>query len=109
MAASAEFLYQHGHHLRETLIRLEGEDGAYRLLDHAAIKQRAGRETLLAAVQSTVTERRYLLVHYVVTDIGGNDEWHEATAAERQRLRVELRNLDPPAREIELMAAATAC
>lgn len=93
MTAQPDFLYEHGGHLREALIMLEGEDGAYRLLDNAAIKFREGREMLLAAVQSQNTDRRYLLVHYVLADLGRHGEWHGATKAELRRLRHDLRGL----------------
>lgn len=93
MSGQADFLFRHANHLRQALIELEGEDGAFRLLEHAAIRRRAGRETLLAAVLSTNTDRRYLMVHDVFADIGDHDDWHPATAAERRRLRVELRGL----------------
>ena len=85
MVAELEFLAEHGAHLRQTLIMLEGEDGAFRLIGQAVVTAGDGISRLIAAVCSTNSDREYLLVY----DPNRGDTplcWHRATKVELNTL-----------------------
>jgi hypothetical protein len=94
MADNADFLFEHGSHLRETLIMLEGEDGGFHLIGHDLVAG-AGQEaaTPVALVQSTNSDRYYLLVHDAAPGIGHQFSWHAVSRDELNRLRDRLRGL----------------
>ena len=92
MTGDADFLLEHGNELRETLIMLEGDDGAFRLIGYelAADLEAA---TLVALVQSTNSDRHYLLIHDAAPGIGHQFNWHRASHTELDRLRDRLAGL----------------
>jgi hypothetical protein len=94
MTGDPDFLLEHGNHLRETLIMLEGDDGAFRLIGHdlVAADQEAA-ETLVALVQSTNSDRHYLLVHDAAPGVGHQFSWHPASRGELDSLSDRLGGL----------------
>ncbi len=90
MTADSDFLAEHGSQLRMTLIMIEGEDGAFRLLDRWCLARSDGSQILAAAVLSTNTERRYVMLHDDAPGRGHRFLWHEATAEEVRKLSQAL-------------------
>ena len=90
MTGDSDFLIEHGNHLRETPIMLEGDDGAFRLIRHDLVVADQAAETLVALVQSTNSDRHYLLVHDAAPGVGS---WHPASRGELDRLSDRLDGL----------------
>ncbi len=93
MAGDPDFLLKHGNRLRETLIMLDGDVGAFRLIGHDLVAEGQGPETLVALVQSTNSDRHYLLVHDPAPGVGHQFSWHPASRDELDRLRDRLGGL----------------
>jgi hypothetical protein len=93
MADDPDFLLEHGNHLRETLIMLDGDDGAFRLIGHDLVATDRETETLVALVQSANSDRHYLLVHDAAPGVGHQFSWHAASRDELDRLRDRLGGL----------------
>lgn len=90
MTTEVEFLSEHGTQLRQTLIMMEAEDGAFRLIAHGDVATADGCARRVAVVRSTNTDRRYLFVHDDVAGKGHGFCWHCATSVELKKLMHDL-------------------
>ncbi len=72
-----DFKQQHSGEIREALIMIEGEDGAFELLAHGWLADsEGGSGQLFALVRSTRTDRIHLLVHDTEPDRHRPYSWH---------------------------------
>jgi hypothetical protein len=62
--ASDSFLFRHGGEIRQALIMIEGNDGAFELLGHATLPRSGHRSVPVAAVRSTNSG----IVHHIVRE-----------------------------------------
>ncbi|HEX7968911.1 MAG TPA: hypothetical protein VF502_11890 [Stellaceae bacterium] len=90
MMTELEFLSEHGTQLRQTLIMMEAEDGAFQLIAHGDVATGDGRTSPVAVVRSTNTDREYLFVHDDVASKGRAFSWHCATSVDLKRLMHDL-------------------
>ena len=75
--SSDDFQLQHRGEIREALIMIEGEDGAFELLAHGWLAgSKGGDGRLFALVRSTNTDRVHLLVHDTERDPRHVYSWH---------------------------------
>ena len=71
------FMPQHSGEIREALIMIEGDDGAFELLAHGWLADsEGGSGQLFALVRSTRTDRIHLLVHDTEPDRHHPYSWH---------------------------------
>jgi hypothetical protein len=77
-----DFGIYHRGELREALIMIEGDDGAFELLAHGSIPKPTG-DVDWASVRSSNSDAEYLLIHDRDHRPGVGTCWHLADEAER--------------------------
>jgi hypothetical protein len=86
--SSDDFQLQHRGEIREALIMIEGEDGAFELLAHGWLAgSKGGDGRLFALVRSTNTDRVHLLVHDTERDPRHVYSWHRMSRDALQALQ----------------------
>lgn len=90
MNDDSDFLLEHGSRLRQTLIMLEGDDGAFCLIGHDRVGSTDDAEMQVALVRSANSDRHYLLVHDVAPGIGHQFGWRAVNPVELEHLRNRL-------------------
>jgi hypothetical protein len=95
-----EFHMLHGDKVRESLMMLEGYDGAFELLAHCHLPARdAEQERLYAVVRSTSTNRAHVLVRQPKSEISQVGQWRAIAAADFRLLQHQLDSMTDAARE----------
>jgi hypothetical protein len=86
MTPPDEFQLRHSGEIREALITLEGDSGAFELLAHGIFPPSVRAPgALFAVVRSSGSDRVYLLVHPDDPARPRSREWHAAEAADLPR------------------------
>ncbi len=94
-----EFHMRHGDAIRESLMMLDGHDGAFQLLAHCFLRIGDGKqERAFAVVRSTATNCAYFLVQQSGGDFPRDERWHAMSPEERQLLRRQLDSMTDAAR-----------
>ncbi|HTW50890.1 MAG TPA: hypothetical protein VME45_03240 [Stellaceae bacterium] len=74
LGSTNDFALRHSGEIREALIMIEGEDGAFELLAHGWLTGEGAGEEPFALVRSLGTDRVHLLVHH--PDLHHVYSWH---------------------------------
>jgi hypothetical protein len=98
--SSDEFHMRHGDAVRESLMLLEGHNGAFELLAHCCLRIRNDKQERLAAVvRSTSTNRAHVLVHQPESDFLQVGRWHPISAEDLYLIQQQLDSMTDAARE----------
>jgi hypothetical protein len=95
-----EFHMLHGDEVRESLMMLEGHDGAFELLAHCHLPTGDGeQERLYAVLRGTSTNRTHVLVQQPESEFSHVGQWHAISAADFRLLQHQLDSMTDAARE----------